>query len=81
MANETAAAPTVQSWNEMNVLSLDPKRVLVGSQQKELIRRLAEWGFEPIPIPCDYVGLFGGSFHCATLDVRRRGGLESYCQP
>jgi glycine amidinotransferase len=21
---------------------------------------------------------FGGSFHCATLDVRRRGGLQSY---
>ena len=25
----------------------------------------------------DYVA-FGGSFHCATLDVRRRGGLQSY---
>jgi hypothetical protein len=21
---------------------------------------------------------FGGSFHCATADVRRRGGLQSY---
>jgi glycine amidinotransferase len=21
---------------------------------------------------------FGGSFHCATLDIRRRGTLESY---
>lgn len=21
---------------------------------------------------------FGGSFHCATLDVRRRGTLEAY---
>jgi len=21
---------------------------------------------------------FGGSFHCATLDIRRRGTLQSY---
>jgi glycine amidinotransferase len=64
-------------WLSMNVLSLDPERVIVDAQQGELIRRLAEWGFEPIPIAFDYVGVFGGSFHCATLDVRRRGGLES----
>jgi glycine amidinotransferase len=68
-------------WLSMNVLSLDPRRVLVDAQQRELIRRLAEWGFEPIPLAFDHVGLFGGSFHCATLDVRRRGGLASYCEP
>jgi hypothetical protein len=66
-------------WLSMNVLSLDPRHVLAGTQQKELIRRLKEWRFEPIPLAFDYVGLFGGSFHCATLDVRRRGSLESYC--
>jgi glycine amidinotransferase len=68
-------------WLSMNVLSLDPKRVIVDTQQRELIRRLEGWGFEPVPIPFDYVGLFGGSFHCATLDVRRRGALESCCEP
>jgi glycine amidinotransferase len=66
-------------WLSMNVLSLDPRRVIVDSQQRELIRRLEGWGFEPIALPFDYVGLFGGSFHCATVDVRRRGSLESYC--
>lgn len=65
-------------WLSMNVLSLDHERVLVDSQQNELIRSLKDWGFRPIPIPFDHVGPFGGSFHCVTLDVRRRGKLESY---
>jgi glycine amidinotransferase len=65
-------------WLSMNVLSLDHERVLVDVQQAELIRKLREWGFRPIPLPFDHVGPFGGSFHCATLDVRRRGRLESY---
>lgn len=66
-------------WISMNVLSLDEKRVVVDSQQTALIAKLRDWGFSPIPLPFDYVGLFGGSFHCVTLDVRRRGTLESYC--
>jgi glycine amidinotransferase len=65
-------------WLSMNVLSLDHERVLVDSQQAKLIRKLEEWGFSPISIPFDEFGPFGGSFHCATLDVRRRGRLESY---
>jgi glycine amidinotransferase len=65
-------------WLSMNVLSIDPKRVLVDAQQVQLIRALEGWGFHPIPVPFDHVGPFGGSFHCATLDVRRRGTLESY---
>jgi glycine amidinotransferase len=65
-------------WLSMNVLSLDDKRVLVDRQQVELIRLLAEHGLEPVPLDFDYMGLFGGSFHCATLDVRRRGELASY---
>jgi glycine amidinotransferase len=65
-------------WLSMNVLSLDPERVLVDAQQTELIRSLRDWGFRPLPLPFDHVGPFGGSFHCATLDVRRRGTLESY---
>jgi glycine amidinotransferase len=43
-----------------------------------LIGRLADWGFEPIPCAFLNYAPFGGSFHWATLDVRRRGTLESY---
>ncbi|HEY3355428.1 MAG TPA: amidinotransferase [Polyangia bacterium] len=79
-ATSPMAQPQLTSqWLSMNVLSLDEKRVLVDAQQAELIRALRGFGFEPVPIPFDAVGVFGGSFHCATLDVRRRGALESYC--
>jgi glycine amidinotransferase len=35
-------------------------------------------GFEPIDIPFGSYGPFGGSLHCATLDIRRRGSLQCY---
>jgi len=66
------------AWINMNVLMLDEKRVMVEKSQVSMIRALKDWGFEPIP--CAFVNFapFGGSFHCATLDVRRRGKLQSY---
>jgi glycine amidinotransferase len=77
--NSPMAFPQFTSqWLSMNVISLDSERVVVDAQQTELIRNLRDWGFRPIPVPFDHVGPFGGSFHCATLDVRRRGRLESY---
>ena len=65
-------------WLSMNVLSIDHERVVVDEQQTNLIAKLKEWGFRPIAVAFDQFGPFGGSFHCATLDVRRRGTLESY---
>jgi glycine amidinotransferase len=65
-------------WISINVLMLDPKRVVVESSQTTLIRALRDWGFEPIPCAFLSYAPFGGSFHCATLDVRRRGELQSY---
>lgn len=68
------------AWLSLNVLSLDPTRVVVERSQVSLIRALKEWGFEPIPCSFRNYAPFGGSFHCATLDIRRRGGLQSYCE-
>ncbi len=66
------------SWISMNVLMLDPKRVCVERRQEPLIRKFVEWGFEPVLFDMLNFNLFGGGFHCCTLDVVRRGGLESY---
>ncbi len=78
--NSAMASPQFSSqWLSMNVLSIDRERVIVDAQQTNFIRQLRDWGFKPIPVAFDAVGPFGGSFHCATLDVRRRGVLESYC--
>lgn len=65
-------------WTSINVLMLDHKKVVVDASQKTLIKAFKDWGFDPIDIPFLAYGPFGGAFHCATLDIRRRGTLESY---
>ena len=65
-------------WISLNVFMLDPKRVVVEEQQVSLMRAFESWGFTPIPCPFIHYKMFGAGLHCATLDVRRRGTLESY---
>jgi glycine amidinotransferase len=65
-------------WLSMNVLMLDEKRVVVERKQPTMIKALEAWGFKPIPCAFQHYAAFGGAFHCATLDVRRRGPLQSY---
>lgn len=65
-------------WLSMNVLSLDERRVIVERTEEPLMAALRDWGFEPIPLAFRHMYKFGGSFHCATVDVRRRGELRSY---
>ena len=62
----------------MNTLMLDPERVFVEESEIELMRLFEKEGITPIPMPFSTVNTFGGGFHCATLDVRRRGWLEDY---
>ncbi|RSM81603.1 amidinotransferase [Kibdelosporangium aridum] len=65
-------------WINMNLFMLDEQRVIVERQDEPMITTVKEFGFTPIL--CDFRNFnsFGGSFHCATLDVRRRGILQSY---
>ncbi|MER7419053.1 hypothetical protein ABT346_20105 [Micromonospora peucetia] len=62
----------------MNVLSLDEQRVVVAEDQTTLIKDLANAGFTPVTCRWRHGRVTGGSFHCMTLDVRRRSVLESY---
>jgi glycine amidinotransferase len=66
------------SWLNMNVLMLDERRMIVERDEEPFVRAVRGWGFEPIPVSFRNFNPFGGSFHCATLDIRRRGTLESY---
>lgn len=63
---ETAAGPG------MNVLQLDPKRVLVEQSERALAAALRGWGYEPIPVALAGYAALGGSVRRATLDIRRR---------
>ncbi|MFF8656733.1 amidinotransferase [Streptomyces huasconensis] len=65
-------------WINMNVLMIDEHRMVVEAQDEPMRRFAEEWEIEAIPCPFRNFNSFGGSFHCATVDVRRRGGLLSY---
>lgn len=59
-------------WIGVNVLMLDPHHVLIEESETDLAAAFRAWKIEPIPLPFKHFQTFGGSFHCATLDVRRR---------
>lgn len=65
-------------WLNVNVLALGHERVIVEATQTSMIKALKAWGFKPIPCAFESYYPFLGSFHCATLDIRRRGELQSY---
>jgi glycine amidinotransferase len=75
-----SAAPFLMcsSWVNMNVLMLDERRMIVERTDEAFISAARRWGFEPIAVGFRSFNQFGGAFHCATLDVRRRGELQSY---
>jgi glycine amidinotransferase len=66
------------TWINMNVLMLDHERVIVEENEETIIKAFKDFGLKPIPCPFRNFNTFGGSFHCATLDIRRRGTLQSY---
>ncbi|BCY14197.1 inosamine-phosphate amidinotransferase [Actinoplanes sp. L3-i22] len=63
---------------DLNVLSVDPDTVLVNEACPELIRELEDHKFTVVPVRHRHRRLFGGGFHCFTLDTVREGGLEDY---
>lgn len=65
-------------WLNVNILMLDEKRVVVEAGEVDTIAAFKQWGFTPIPVKFRNFNTFGGSFHCATTDVRRTGELKSY---
>lgn len=65
-------------WLSMNVLSLDPKTVIVEASESYQMEQLDKLGLNVIP--CDFRGAYphGGGLHCSTVDVCRDGELEDY---
>ncbi|MFV2104380.1 glycine amidinotransferase [Micromonospora sp. LOL_024] len=63
---------------DLNVLSVDPYTVLVNDACPELVRTLERHKFTVVPVRHRHRRLFGGGFHCFTLDTVRDGGPEDY---
>lgn len=57
----------------MNVLSLDENTVLVEEDDEEMAKLFSGLGLEVVKLPFKHVQSLGGSFHCATVDLRRGG--------
>lgn len=65
-------------WLSMNVLSLSQTTVVCEEQETPLQELLDRLGFDVLTVPFRNVFEFGGSLHCATWDIRRRGRCEDY---
>jgi glycine amidinotransferase len=63
---------------DLNVLSLSPDTVLVNQDCTGLAKALEAEGLTVIPVRHRHRRLFGGGFHCFTLDTHRDGGPEDY---
>lgn len=70
---------TTSKWIGMNFMMVNQNLAIVDASQTPLIRELAKRKVDVIPLRLRHARTLAGGFHCVTLDVRRRGGLETYC--
>ena len=64
--------PYASKWIALNMLSIDPKTVIVDAKQTELIQTLKnQLGMTVIPHELRHSRTLGGGFHCVTLDLVR----------
>lgn len=65
-------------WLSINTLMLNPDTIIVEESEKNTIQYLESQGLKVIQCAFRDFYEFGGSFHCATTDIRRRGEMKSY---
>ena len=52
-------------------VSLDEKRYLMDPRHGRVMDELDRRGIEPLPVPCDAIGYWGGAIRCITLPLAR----------
>lgn len=63
---------------DLNVFSISPDTLLANEACVGLIKTLEQEGFNVVPVRHRHRRLFGGGFHCFTLDTVRDSVLEDY---
>jgi N-dimethylarginine dimethylaminohydrolase len=64
--------PYASKWIGINMLSIDPRTVIVDALQEDLIIVLEDhFGMQVIPLELRHSRTLGGGFHCVTLDLHR----------
>ena len=71
--------PPCSPYIGMNILSVDENTIICDSAQEPLMRELDKYGINSVPVQFRHSMTLSGGIHCATLDLRRKGTLESYC--
>ena len=62
----------------LNLLSVNEELVIVDENQEELRSILDQHGVESIGLSMRQARTLSGGFHCVTLDLKRKGDLQSY---
>ena len=64
--------PYASKWIALNMLSINPKTVVVDAMQADMITVLEDhFGMTVIPLQLRHSRTLGGGFHCVTLDLLR----------
>jgi glycine amidinotransferase/scyllo-inosamine-4-phosphate amidinotransferase 1 len=64
--------PYASKWIALNMLSIDPKTVIIDAKQDQLIAVLEDhFGMTVVPLDLRHSRTLGGGFHCVTLDLHR----------
>ena len=64
--------PYASKWIALNMLSIDPKTVVVDAKQEDMIAVLEDhFGMNVVPLELRHSRTLGGGFHCVTLDLVR----------
>lgn len=63
---------------DINMLSVSEKLVITNGYNKKAYQDFQRHGIEAIPWNFRHQYFWDGAIHCVTLDVRRKGGCESY---
>ena len=63
--------PYASKWIALNMLSIDPRTVIVDAAQESMIHVLEALNFTVVPLTLRHSRTLGGGFHCVTLDLER----------
>lgn len=71
ISNDDPPKYMASDWLSMNIITINSNTAIVEESQEPLIKLLKKIKFEVIAIPFKYFQCFGGSFHCATIEIIR----------
>lgn len=63
---------------DVNMLVIDPKNILVFSENKKVFDALDRYGITPHVVPFRHRYFWDGGIHCVTVDLDREGSMQDY---